>query len=103
MFFDSCILVAARFMNHSDNATIRCLDCIGNSEETLHISRQIIREYLAVVTRHQTWAKPIPIADALEDVTKLISSFIFLEDGPEVIERLILLCREFHVGGKAGS
>ena len=101
MFVDTNVLVAARFVNAVGHvAACRCLDRAGNSEEPLHISRQIVREYLAAVTRPQIWAAPLAIADALEDVTRLVSSFTLLEDGPNVMAMLAALCREVPVGGK---
>ena len=40
------------------------------------------------------------MADALEDTTRLISSFTILEDGPNVMARLTALCHEVPVAGK---
>ncbi len=101
MFVDTNVLVAARFVNAPCHViACRCLDHAGNSEEPLLISRQIVREYLVVVTRQQSWAKPLAITDALDDVTRLVSPFILLEDGPNVMEMLAVLCREVPVGGK---
>ena len=101
MFVDTNVLVAARFTNAPDHVVAcRCLDRAGNSEEPLRISRQIVREYLAAVTRPQIWAEPLAIADALEDVTRLALSFILLEDGPNVMAKLAALCREVPIGGK---
>ena len=101
MFVDTNVLVAARFVNALGHvAACRCLDRTGNSEEPLHISRQIVREYLAAVTRPQIWSEPLAMADALEDATRLASSFTVLEDGPNVMAMLNTLCREVPVGGK---
>lgn len=101
MFVDTNVLVAARFVNAPDNAAAcRCLDRAGNSKEPLHISRQIVREYLAAVTRPQLWAEPLAMADAIADVKRLISSFTLLEDGPNVMAMLLVLCHEVPVGGK---
>ena len=101
MFIDTNVLVAARFVTAPDHGAARTsLNRVGQSPEPLHISRQIIREYLATVTRPQSWSAPLPIADALEDVARLISSFEFLEDGPRVMEMLTALCRAVHVAGR---
>ena len=66
----------------------------------MRISRQVVREYLSVVTRPQTWPVAITRDDALNDATRLLSSFEVLEDGPLVTESLIGLCREVPVGGR---
>ena len=40
------------------------------------------------------------MADALEDIRRLLLSFEILEDGPRVTEVLTALCRETPVAGK---
>ena len=101
MFVDTNILVAARFVTAPAHVTAcRCLDRTGNSSEPLHISRQIVREYLVTVTRPQSWSASLAIVDALEDATRLVSSFTVLEDGPNVMAALAVLCREVPVAGK---
>ena len=40
------------------------------------------------------------MADALEDVTRLTSSFAVLEDGPRVMDMLTDLCRAVSVAGR---
>ena len=69
------------------------------TDEPLRISRQILREYLSVVTRPQTWSAAITRDEALEDVNKLIARFEILEDGPVVTASLVALLREVRVGG----
>ena len=101
MFVDTNVLVAARFVTAPAHATAcRCLDRAGNDEEPLHISRQIVREYLVVVTRPQPWSEPLTMGDALKDAMRLLSSFAILEDGPNVMAVLTTLCREVPVARK---
>ena len=100
MFADTNYFVYARFPGapqHEDarDGLRRALD----GGEPLRISRQVIREYLAVVTRPQAWADALTLEEALEDVSRLIANFEILEDGPEVTETLIALCHEVPVGG----
>ena len=63
------------------------------------LSRQVVREYLAVVTRPQAWPVALTREEALDDADRLIGSFEILEDGPMITESLIGLCREVPVGG----
>ena len=63
----------------------------------------MIREYLAVVTRPQTWPVAITREDALDDVSRLIGNFEIIEDGPVVTAFLVALCREIPAGGPADS
>ena len=101
MFIDTNVLVAARFVTAPAHvAACRCLDRAGNSEEPLHISRQVVREYLVAVTRPQTWSVSLGTVDALEDATRMVSSFTVFEDGPHVMAMLTTLCREVPVAGK---
>ena len=52
-------IIASRCRTWIESATVR---------KTLRISRQVLREYLVVVTRPQSWSTPLPMADAVEDV-----------------------------------
>ena len=101
MFIDTNILVNSRILEAPDYDIARArLDRAIRDREPMKISRQILREYLAVVTRPQTWPVAITREDALADVARLISMFQILEDGPLVTESLIALCRDVSVGGR---
>ena len=101
MFIDTNVLVKSRIPSAPDHDAARAsLERAFRDPEPLRISRQVIREYLAVVTRPQTWTVAITREDALDDVSRLIGSFEILEDGPVVTESLVGLCREIPVGGR---
>ena len=101
MFVDTNVLVAVRFVTAPHHRiAVSNLDRLGNSPETLRISRQVLREYLVVVTRPQSWSTPLPMADAVEDVRRLAMSFAVLEVGPGVMEMLTALCRKVPIAGK---
>jgi predicted nucleic acid-binding protein len=70
------------------------------SEGALGISRQVLREYLAVTTRPQVWAKPLTLAEALADTDGFSRRFAILEDGLPVWHRLAALGRGFSFGGR---
>ena len=83
MFIDTNVLVKSRVPGAPDHDAARAsLDRAFRDPEPLRISRQIMREYLAVVTRPQTWPVAITLEEALDDVGRLIGSFEILEDGP---------------------
>ena len=101
MFIDTNVLVYSRILTSPYHEDARdSLDRALQDAEPLSISRQVIREYLSVVTRPQTWPIPITREEALDDAERLVSNFEILEDGPVVTERLITLCREVQVGGR---
>ena len=101
MFVDTNVLVKARILEAPDHEIAR--DILENAyaePEPLRISRQVLREYLAVVTRPQTWLVAIAREDALDDVVRLAATFEVLEDGPVVTDWLVSLCRVVPVGGR---
>ena len=101
MFIDTNVLVYSRILEAPQHEKARAmLERALQDEEPLKISRQVVREYLAVVTRPQTWTVAISREDALDDVNRLVGSFEVLEDGPVVTERLVELCHEVQVGGR---
>ena len=100
MFLDTNVLVAARAANASGRDAALELLARTRQTEPLHISRQVIREYLAVVTRPQTWASPLPMTDALDDVQRFVAAFEVLEDNQAVTDMLATLCRDVRVAGK---
>ena len=101
MFIDTNVLVSSRVPGapHHDAARAS-LERAFRAPEPLRISRQVIREYLSVVTRPQTWPVAITREEALEDVSRLAGNFQVLEDGPAVTELLVELCREIPTGGR---
>ena len=101
MFIDTNVLVSARVPNAPGHeAARRMLGHVLQGPTPARISRQIMREYLAVVTRPQAWGAPMPRHDALEDVDRMLGTYDVLEDGPAVTEALIALCRDIPVGGQ---
>ena len=101
MFIDTNVLVNSRILEAPQHSIARLhLERAFSSVEPLAISRQIIREYLAVVTRPQNWPVPITYDQALEDVNSLLSTYEILEDGPVVPDQLLDLCRSVTAGGK---
>ena len=68
--------------------------------ETLSISRQVLREYLAVMTRPQTWGNALSLAEAIADATAFANRFTVLEDGPAPWTQLSDLSRRYAFGGR---
>jgi len=68
--------------------------------ERLFISRQILREFMAVITRPQAWARPKTRREAAVLAARLIDNFAILDDGEPVWNELTNLCRRFTFGGR---
>ena len=101
MFVDTNVLVYARFQTAPHHQIARdAIQRAAHETDSLAISRQIIREYLAVVTRPQDWSRPIPSQNASIEVDRLLTTFEILEDFPQVTDILLQLCRETPVGGR---
>ena len=101
MFIDTNVFVNSRVPGAPGHDVARDrLQHALHGDEPLRISRQVVREYLSVVTRPQTWPVSITRDEALDDASRLLRNFEILEDGPVVTESLITLCREVSVAGK---
>ena len=101
MFIDTNVLVKSRIPGAPDHDAARAsLERAFRDPEPLRISRQVIREYLSVVTRPRTWPVAISREEALDDVSRLAGSFEILEDGAAVTDLLVTLCREVPAGGR---
>lgn len=66
----------------------------------LWISRQVLREYLATLTRPQAFTEPIPIATISTEVRFFANRFRVAEDNAQVTERLLRLMEETPMGGR---
>ena len=70
------------------------------ADEPLFISRQILREYLAAMTRQQVWGKALSLAEAIADTLVFAQRFTVLEDGPPVWAQLVELGSRYSFGGR---
>jgi len=70
------------------------------ASEPLSISRQILREYIAVMTRQQIWGKALTLTEATGDAAAFVRRFSVLEDGPPVWDQLMELSRRYSFGGR---
>lgn len=68
----------------------------------LWISRQVLREYLAILTRPQQFIIAPPIAIVLQNVRYFQTRFLVAEDSFQVTERLLTLMETIPMGGKQG-
>jgi predicted nucleic acid-binding protein len=66
----------------------------------LWISRQVLREYLAAMTRRGDLTGEIPMASLMGDVRYFASRFLVAEDSPAVMEKLLALLGQVSSGGK---
>jgi predicted nucleic acid-binding protein len=109
MFVDTKLLVHALVLGAPARASARAaLAAHVARGERLCISRQILREFIAVVTRPQLWMQPKTAAEAASAAALFADDFDILEDGAAVWSALTDLCRQFafgrqHRGDDAGT
>ncbi len=101
VFVDTNVLIyATRSAEPFSERARTALAAAEDSGDELCISRQVLREYLASVTRPQISPAPLPAALAVADVRRLTEIYIVLEDGPDVSELLFDMLPRVAAGGK---
>ncbi|MGH2351783.1 MAG: type II toxin-antitoxin system VapC family toxin [Chloroflexota bacterium] len=66
----------------------------------LWISRQVLREFLATLTRPQTFGEPPPLAHVIAAVQSFESQFHVADEDASVTQQLTALIQQVTVGGK---
>jgi len=100
LFLDTNTLVYANIIEAPLHQ--QALTAINNARlagRTIWISRQVIREYLATLTRPQTFGQ-LPKATVLAQVVQFISQFEVADDTIAVTRQLVALIENHQVGGK---
>lgn len=101
VFLDTNVLVYASIAEAPLHTTARtALHQLAQAESDLWISRQVVREYLATLTRPQTFTPPLPAATVIAEIRDFLERFHLAEDSPQVTEQLLSLVERFAVGGK---
>jgi predicted nucleic acid-binding protein len=100
-FVDTNLLVYASQKRSAFHVrAFACLQEARGERRALWISRQVLREYLATVTRPQRDQAPLPMAEAIADVEGFEQDFNVAEDGPEVFAELRRLLIRVPIAGK---
>jgi predicted nucleic acid-binding protein len=90
VFVDTNVLVyATRPLSAQHAVAERALTRLGTEGSPLWISQQVLREYLAAVTRPQATAPALPMASAIADVRRFRAAFQTAEERASVLDRLI--------------
>lgn len=81
VFLDTNILVYAQVGQAPlHQSALDAIQRLYNTEAQLWVSRQVLREYLATLTRPQTFTAPHPIQALVMDVRHFHSRFQVAED-----------------------
>lgn len=101
IFIDTNILIYANLAQSPfHNQAIAHLREFENNELDLYVSRQVLREYLAAMTRPGVLTDEIPVSSLVRDVRGFEASLIVLDDEPEVTARLLETLEQNSVAGK---
>ncbi len=101
IFLDTNVLIRANVVTaplHEESLTV--IKNLRYSGTDLWISRQILREYTANITREQTFMKPLSAATAVERVRYFESRFHVADENAHVTARLLMLMESIPLGGK---
>ncbi|HEY9820657.1 MAG TPA: type II toxin-antitoxin system VapC family toxin [Candidatus Sericytochromatia bacterium] len=100
-FVDTNILVYASIPESPFHlVALNAIQALEQAGTELWISRQVLREYLATLTRPQAFTEPISIASLLSEIRFFVNRFRVAEDSPQVTERLLRLMEQVPVGGR---
>ena len=100
LFVDTNILINANIIETPfHEQALFSINTAYQADRTIWISRQIIREYLAVLTRPQTFEN-LPRTTVLEQAIDFTERFEVAVDTPAVTTHLLQLLADFDIGGK---
>lgn len=101
VFVDANVLVYAVSRSATLSQVARqTLDDLVQGGVVLWVSRQVLREYLAVMSRPQTFQNPPPMSVLIADVLDFQQRFQVAEDSPTVTSNLLSLLAVIPCGGK---
>lgn len=101
VFVDTNVLLRANIISapfHEE--ALEILTRLWEEDTDLWISRQILREYIANVTRPQTFMKPMPLNRVIANVEYFQTLFHVADETALVTTQLLNLLQEFPTGGK---
>jgi predicted nucleic acid-binding protein len=100
-FVDTNILVYANTATASLHTEAQsALKGLVEAGAELWISRQVLYEYLATLSRPQPFSNPVAPITLVADVSRFLTEFRLGEDGPSVTSNLLALIATIPVGGK---
>ncbi|MCC6629585.1 MAG: PIN domain-containing protein [Chloroflexi bacterium] len=100
-FVDTNVLVYASVVEAPLHAVaLEAIRVHERAGQTLWISRQVLREFLATLSRPQTFAAPLAPAVLTAQVRDFETRFHVIEDGPAVTARLLTLLEQIPTGGR---
>jgi predicted nucleic acid-binding protein len=101
VFVDTNVLVYATVAEAPlHEAAQQAIETLEQSGADLWISRQILREYLATLTRPQNFTTPITIATLVAQIQAFELQFQLAEDNTAITQNLLTLVEQIAIGGR---
>lgn len=101
IFLDTNILLRFNIVEMPEHAQVRlAVERLIRDDYQLWISRQIIREFSAVLTRPQTFMNPLATTEVAARVRTLLPLFNVADETASVTEHLMRLMETIPLGGK---
>ena len=101
VFCDTNIVLRSSLEEMPEHVQVRAaIGWLHDSGTELWISRQIIREFCAVLTRPQTFTRPLPSATVLQLARAFPTSYRVADETAEVTTALLALLVTIPCGGK---
>jgi len=100
IFVDTNVIYTTVSASPFHSQAMNAVQQLNKQSAELWISRQIMREYLAVLSRPQTFASPLPASILKSDLLRFEQQFRVAEDNAEVTRQLLGLITSLTVSGK---
>ncbi len=100
-FLDTNVLVYANVKEapfHEE--AYRAIRTHEEAGHALWISRQVLREYLATLTRPQQFSKPVPASTLITLVHHFVGRFHVADERSQVTDKLLMLLDQVPMGGR---
>ena len=101
LFVDANVLVYASIQeSEAHQIALRRLDELHQSGRELWVSRQVLREYLSVITKRNYFLRPLSRMQAIAAVHEIGGRFRIADETMETGAQLIALLSRFEVAGR---
>jgi predicted nucleic acid-binding protein len=101
VFLDTSLIIAATVEAHPSHAVAAAyVDNVVVEGRALHMSAQICREFLVVLTRQPVSGRLFTVEDAHQALSVWMTGCTVLEEGEAVLSECLALTKRFEVRGK---
>ena len=101
VFLDTNVFLRHNIVETPEHVAVRAaIERLINDECILWISWQVVREFAVVLTRPQTFAKPLTTTEVAAQLKRLLPLFQVANETARVAANLLTLMEQHPMGGK---